>query len=75
MLLRKRTGGAGVGDYHWPKDGSTCEVPDDLGRTLLAIDPAEYEQVEVEPEIVPVKTPDRPVDPDPLTVDESQMGA
>lgn len=36
MRLRKEQGGTSIGPYHWPEDGSVCEVPDELAADLLA---------------------------------------
>lgn len=49
MKLKKKTGGASIGDHEWKKDGDVVEVPDELGNELLSIDPDEYEHVPDKP--------------------------
>jgi hypothetical protein len=51
MWLRKSTGGTAIGPHEWPEDGSVTEVPDQLGRELLAIPEGGFEKVD-EPEPV-----------------------
>ena len=51
MWLSKKTGGSSIRwhdgiEYHWPEDGSVIEVPDELGRDLLAIDSGEHSRVQ-----------------------------
>jgi hypothetical protein len=45
MRLKKATGGTSIGPHHWPHDGSVTEVPDSLGRELLAIPESGFERV------------------------------
>jgi hypothetical protein len=49
MHLKKEKGGSAIRwegtDYEWPHDGSVTEVPDELGRELLAIPESGYERV------------------------------
>jgi hypothetical protein len=44
MRLKKATGGTSIGPHHWPHDGSVTEVPDELGRELLAIPEGGFER-------------------------------
>jgi hypothetical protein len=46
VWLKKHRGGSSIGPHQWPEDGSVCEVPDDLGRSILAIPEHDYELVE-----------------------------
>jgi hypothetical protein len=45
MRLKKATGGTSIGPHHWPHDGAVTEVPDELGRELLAIPDGGFERV------------------------------
>jgi hypothetical protein len=49
MQLKKEKGGSAIrwegADYEWPHDGSVTEVPDQLGRELLAIPEGGFERV------------------------------
>lgn len=45
MFLRKRQGGASIGEHEWLEDGDVTEVPDSLGRALLASAPDEWTEV------------------------------
>ena len=49
MLLRKKQGGASVGEYEWVKDGDAVEVPDSLARELIAAAPDEWSEAENDP--------------------------
>jgi hypothetical protein len=53
VKLRKAHGGCSIERAEWPEDGSVAEVPDELARSLLAIDPAEFSVVTDEPEPEP----------------------
>jgi hypothetical protein len=46
MWLKKLTGGTAIGAYEWPEDGSVTEVPEQLGRELLAIPESGFEKVD-----------------------------
>lgn len=73
MWLRKLnlTGAAGIGPHQWTPGADIAEVPDELGRELLYLDPLGYEQVgppkapePAKPE--PVKAAEPPTRPEPL---------
>jgi hypothetical protein len=57
VWLRKKAGGTTIehqGErYHWPADNPLCEVPADLGHTLLNIRGADYSEAEAPPKPAP----------------------
>lgn len=59
MWLRKETGGTSIGPHEWPEDGSVTEVPDELGRSLMAIPDCGFEKVDgPAPEPDPAEVPE-----------------
>lgn len=59
MWLRKDKGGSGVGEWHWPADGSVVEVRDEgLAVALLGIPDGGYTKVDgPDPEPKPAAKP------------------
>jgi len=76
MWLRKETGGTAIDGYEWPEDGSVTEVPDELGRSLLAIPEGGFEKVDgpdADPEIT--EGPEAESSTDPKRRSSARKGA
>lgn len=60
MWLRKHdlTGASGIGPHEWTPDRDVTEVPDELGRELLTLDPGGYSVAEPPAPPEPAKAPE-----------------